>query len=86
MKKALIYIVSFAVALVLSFIVVALLFALVLGFLSFVAWSLPVVSPFNWPVFRIIFAIAFTTSVFWLFSKENKQWVEGVLKDLEGKK
>jgi hypothetical protein len=80
--KALIYIASFVMALLLSFIGVALLFAVMLAFVSFIAWSLPLASPFTWIVFRIIFGIAFVIALAWSFSKENKEWVEGVLEDI----
>jgi hypothetical protein len=84
--KALIYVGSFAMVLVLSFIGAALLFAVMLAFVSFIAWSLPLASPFTWTVFRIISTIAFIIAVLWSFSKENKQFVEELLKDLKGKK
>lgn len=79
--KALIYIGSFIAALVISLLGVFVLLAVVIAFLSFITWSLPLASPFTWSIFRILFAIAFLIALCWSFSKENKQFVEDTLKN-----
>jgi hypothetical protein len=78
MKKVLIYIATW----ILMFIVVAVVFAAMLLLLSFVTWSWPIASPFTWFVFRLIAAISMIFAIAWSFSKENKEWVDEVMKDL----
>jgi hypothetical protein len=82
MKKALVYVTSFIAAWILMFIVVAVVFGTMLLLLSFVTWSWPVASPFTWFVFRLIATISMLFAIMWSFSKENKEWVDGVMKDL----
>lgn len=82
MKKVLVYLGSFIAA----FIVLSIVFYLILLcgvlFAAFVSWSLPVVYSFSWALFRLVTAFAFVFTIFWSFSKENKEFVENVMKDL----
>jgi hypothetical protein len=80
MKKALIYIASFIAAWILMFKVIAVIFGVMLLFISFVAWSWPIASPFTWFVFRLIATISMLFAIMWSFSKENKSFVDGVMK------
>lgn len=61
------------------------IFGISIATIIFVTWSLPPALPFTWTLFRVLCVIAFIISLFWSFSKENKEWVEKVLKDLKGK-
>ena len=79
--KSLIYIGSFLATFSITLLSVIMLLALVMGFISFVTWSLPLASPFTWTTFRILCAVSFAVAMCWSFSKENKQFVEETLKN-----
>lgn len=82
MKKVLVYLGIFIAA----FIVLSIVFYLIVLcgalFAAFVSWSLPVAYSFSWALFRLVTAFAFVSAFFWSFSKENKEFVEDVMKDL----
>jgi len=85
MKKALIYIGSFIAAFAIMLLFVFALLTLVVGFISFVAWSLPDISVLGWLHFRILSGIAFLFAALWSFSKENKEFVEETLRAINEK-
>jgi len=78
--KALIYIGRFIAAFALMILVFFALLTLVVGFISFITWSLPDISLIGWLQFRIISGIAFLFAALWSFSKENKEFVEETLR------
>jgi hypothetical protein len=87
MKKISLYTFSFLLASSLFFVIVSIFLGSILLIVSFITWSWPIETPFTWLVFRIIASIAAFFALAWSFSKENKEWVDGVMKDLtEGKK
>ena len=79
MKKALIYTGSFIAAWMVIFIAAALFLGAIMLFISFITWSWPIASPFEWFVFRLIAAIATIFAISWSFSKENKKFVNETL-------
>ena len=80
MKKALIYIGSFIATFIITLLCIFVLLAIVVGFISFITWSLPDISLIGWLQFRIISGIAFLFATLWSFSKENKEFVEETLR------
>jgi len=85
MKKALIYIGSFIAAFIIMILCVFVSLAIVVGFISFVAWSLPDISAFGWLHFRILSGISFLFATLWSFSKENKEFVKETLRVINEK-
>jgi hypothetical protein len=85
MNKLLIYVVSFLAAWIFMFIMAVIILGFVILILSFINWSLPLVIPFTWAIFRLLVAIALIFALFWSFSKENKDFVNETLKTLKGK-
>jgi hypothetical protein len=82
MNKVLLYLISFVMAFILMLVIFHVVFFVLLAVVSFITWSPPIVFPYNWFIFRLLAAFAVVSSIFWSFSKENKEWVEGVLEDM----
>lgn len=81
--KPIVYIASFLLAFFIAFLCVSIILLLMMGFISFAVWSLPVASPLTWGVFRILCIMSFVLSLIWSFSPENKEYVEETLEQLK---
>lgn len=67
------------------FLALCALLGIIILILMFVTWSLPLISPFSWSVFRVLFSMATVISILFMFSKEFKEWVEEVHAEFEGR-
>jgi hypothetical protein len=73
MIRALGYVVGFATAFVVIFAGLYAALLLLIGALSFIAWSVPLVSPFNLVVLRIFVVLSTIISVLFLLSREGQE-------------
>lgn len=84
--RYLIHAVSFLGCMIFGVMMVYLLLGIVMLALMFITWSLPLAGPFTWTIFRLAVFISFVFSVMWIGSKQNFDFVEETLSDLETKR
>jgi hypothetical protein len=86
MKKVLAYGAGCLVGMLLVTLVVAsvvfFLFWMVIGIVSFVTWSLPLVIPSVWFAIRLSISIGWVVSIFFVFSKEGLEAVKDFAEDV----